>query len=260
MATAPFEVGLWISVLPLLLAAATLTWLISLPIRNVGIADVLWSLLLFMAGVVYALGSDPRAPRLSLVLWLLALWAARLAWHLTGRNLAAELPRYRDLRERHGKGFWIIALFRFFWVRVACAWVVSLPLLGACASNEPIGWLDHAGVAVWALGFTVEVIADRQLARFRRDPANADRVLDRGLWRYSRHPNYLGELGVWTGFWLIALGAGAGWSVAGPLLLAVMLGWLTGVAPMERDIGNRRPPYADYVLKTNAFLPGPPRN
>lgn len=255
-----FDFAVWFSALPFLLGAATFSWLISLPLKNVSLADPLWSLMLFMAGVVYALGSDPRAPRLSLVLWLLAAWSLRLAVHLAARNVGrGEDPRYRELRERIRPGFAWKSLYRVFWLRAALAWVVSLPLLGAFAGNRPLGWLDYAGAALWLVGFVFEAGADWQLARFRRNPANAGQVLRRGWWRHTRHPNYFGEACVWWGFWLIALSAGAWWSVAGPMLLSFLLLRVSGVAGLERSIGKGRPQYADYVLKTNAFFPGPPR-
>ena len=254
--SAPFEFGVFLAALPLLLTAATLTWLLSLALRNVSLADPLWGLLLFAAGVMYALGSDPRAPRLSLVLWLLAIWALRLAFHLTARYAGSgEIRRYRDMRERHSPSFGIKSLYLVFLPRALGAWIVSLPLLGAFASTRPTGILDYAGTALCIFGIVIEAVSDRQLARFARDPANADAVLSAGLWRLSRHPNYFGEACVWWGFWLIAVSAGAGWSIAGPALLTVLLLRAWGVARMERDIGNRRPQYADYVLKTNAFFP-----
>jgi steroid 5-alpha reductase family enzyme len=260
MTVAGFEFELWFSALPVLLVAATLTWLLSLPLRNVAIVDSLWSLMLFAAGVIYALGSDPRAPRLSLVLWLLAVWAARLSFHVTLRSIGqGEDHRYRQIRARNQPRFALKSLYLVFWLQALLAWVISLPLLGAFASNQPIGWLDYAGVALWMLGFIFEAGSDWQLARFRNDPANDGKVLSRGLWRFTRHPNYFGEFCVWWGFFLLALSAGAWWSVAGPLLISILLLRVSGVTLLEKDIGNRRPQYADYVLKTNAFFPGPPR-
>lgn len=260
MITAPFEAGIWLSGLPVLVVAATLTWLVSLPLRNVSIADVLWGLMLFAAGVLYALGSDPRAPRLPVVLWLLALWAARLSFYITARNSGkGEDRRYQDIRARHSPGFALKSLYVVFWFQALLAWIISLPLLGAFASNQPIGWLDYLGVAFWIVGFIFEAGGDWQLAKFRKEPANAGRVMDQGLWRFTRHPNYFGEFCTWWGFYFMALSAGAWWSVPGPLLLTFLLLRFSGVRLLEKDIGNRRPQYADYVLKTNAFFPGPPR-
>jgi steroid 5-alpha reductase family enzyme len=257
---APFEFATWYSALPVLVAAATFTWLLSLPLRNVSIVDSLWSLMLFAAGVVYALHADPRAPRLSLVLWPLALWALRLAGYITVRNAGhGEDRRYQAIRARNQPHFALKSLWLVFWLQAALAWVISLPLMGAFASLRPVGWLDYAGLLLWVVGFTFEAVGDWQLARFRRDPANAGAVMDRGFWRYTRHPNYFGEACIWWGFWLIACSAGAWWSLPGPALLTWLLLRVSGVTLLESDIGNRRPQYADYVLKTNAFFPAPPR-
>lgn len=259
--TAAFEFGVWFAALPVLIIAATFTWLLSLPLRNVDIADASLSLLVFVAGVIYALAADPRAPRLSFTLWLCALWAARMAWHLATRNPAGtrESRHHAELRARHQPHFALKSLYLVFWPRALIAWVMSLPLLGAFASNRPTGWLDNLGLALWTAGMVLVTVADWQLRRFAADPANAAAVLDRGLWRFSRHPNYFGECCTWWGFYALALSAGGWWALPGPLLVSWRL-WSAGVSRVERDIGNRRPRYADYVLKTNVFLPSRPRN
>jgi steroid 5-alpha reductase family enzyme len=248
-------------VLPVLLAAATFTWLLSIPLRNASIVDSLWSLMFFAAGVMYGLGADPRAPRLSFELWLLVLWAARLSFYITKRNFGkGEDHRYQAIRARNEPGFTWKSLYLVFWLQALLAWIISLPILGAFASNRPLGVLDYAGSALWLVGFVFEAGGDWQLARFKKNPANAGAVMNRGLWRYTRHPNYFGEFCIWWGFFLIALSAGAWWAIAGPLLISFLLLKVSGVTLLEKDIGNRRPQYADYVLKTNAFFPGPPRN
>ena len=251
-----FESGLWLSALPPLLIAATLTWLLSLPLRNVSIAAPAWGLMLFAAGVWYALGSDPRAPRLSPVLWLCAVWAARLSWHVGTRDSGTEDRRLRELRARHDPNFALKSLYLLFLPQAFAAWFISLPLLGAFSSIRPIGWLDLAAGGLCLAGFIIEACADWQLRRFRSRSAGGGEVLDRGLWRYSRHPNYFGECCVWWGFWLFAVAAGAWWSWPAPLLLTWLLLRVSGVPAAEREAGNRRPQYADYVLKTNAFFPG----
>ena len=260
MITASFDTGQWLSALPLLLAASFLTWLLSLPMRNVGLIDPLWSLMLFAAGVLYALDTDPRAPRLPPVLWLLAIWAARLAIHLVMRSAGGgESRHYRQIRSNHTRYFPLKSLYLVFVQRAVLAWLVSLPLLGAFAGNAPLGPLDWLGGLLWLIGFVFEAAADWQLARFRRDPANADAVMDRGLWRYTRHPNYFGEFCIWWGFYCFAFAAGAWWALPGPVLLSWLLLRVSGVPRLEKDIGKRRPQYADYVLKTNAFFPSRPR-
>jgi len=243
-----------------LLIAATFTWLLSLPLRNVSIVDSLWSLMLFAAAVIYGLGADPRAPRLAFVLWLVMLWAARLSIYITARGMGkGEDPRYQAIRARNEPGFAWKSLILVFWLQAVLAWIISLPLLGVFASNQPIGVLDYLGILLWLTGFVFEVGGDWQLSRFKRNPANAGAVMSSGFWRYTRHPNYFGEFCIWWGFAVLALSAGAWWSVAGPLLLTFLLLRVSGVRLLEKDIGNRRPRYADYVLKTNAFFPGPPR-
>jgi steroid 5-alpha reductase family enzyme len=255
-----FDFELWLSALPVLLVAATFTWMLSLPLRNVAIVDSLWILMLFAAGVIYGLGADPRAPRLAFVLWLLVLWAARLSIYITSRSMGkGEDHRYQAIRARNEPGFKWKSLYLVFWLQALLAWIISLPLLGVFASNQPVGVLDYLGILLWLAGFAFETAGDWQLARFKRDPANAGAVMTSGLWRYTRHPNYFGEFCVWWGFWLMALSAGAWWSAAGPVLLTFLLLRVSGVRLLESDIGNRRPQYADYVLKTNAFFPGPPR-
>jgi steroid 5-alpha reductase family enzyme len=258
---AHFDLGLWLSALPVLLVAATFTWLLSIPMRNVSIVDSLWSLMFFAAGVIYGLQADPRAPRLSFVLWMLVLWAFRLSFYITVRNVGkGEDHRYQAIRARNAPGFRWTSLYLVFWLQALLAWAISLPILGAFASNRPLGFLDWLGLALWLTGFVFEAGGDWQLARFRKNPANAGKVMDRGLWRYTRHPNYFGEFCIWWGFWLVALSAGAWWSFVGPLLITFLLLKVSGVSLLEKDIGNRRPQYAEYVLKTNAFFPGPPRN
>jgi steroid 5-alpha reductase family enzyme len=198
LTTAAFNFELWLSALRVLLIAATLTWLLSLPLRNVSIAGPLWSLLLFAAGVVYGLSADPRAPRLEFVLWLVAVWAARQSIYLIARTRGqAEDARYEAIRWK--------SLYRVFWLQAAAAWIVSLPLLGVFASNAPIDVLDYVGMLLWLAGFVFEAGGDRQLLRF------------------GRHPNYWGSLCVWWGFWCMAASAGAWWSAVGPVLLTVLL-------------------------------------
>jgi steroid 5-alpha reductase family enzyme len=258
---ANFDLGSWLAVLPVLLAAATFTWLLSIPLRNASIVDSLWSLMFFAAGVMYGLGADPRAPRLAFVLWMLVLWAVRLSFYITRRNLGkGEDHRYQAIRARNEPGFAWKSLYLVFWLQALLAWIISLPILGAFASNRPLGVLDYAGIALWLVGFVFEAGGDWQLARFKKNPANSGAVMNHGLWRYTRHPNYFGEFCIWWGFFLIAMSAGAWWSIAGPLVISFLLLKVSGVTLLEKDIGNRRPQYADYVLKTNAFFPGPPRN
>jgi steroid 5-alpha reductase family enzyme len=188
------------------------------------------------------------------------LWGLRLAAHLTWRNHGQpEDRRYQQIRKRNEPNFTLKSLYLVFGFQALLAAVISVPLLGAINSPAPIGTLDYAGIGLWLLGLAFEAGGDWQLARFKADPANAGQVMDRGFWRYTRHPNYFGDFCVWWGFYLIAAGAGGWWSVAGPAIMTVLLLRVSGVALLEKDIGERRPKYAEYVRRTNAFFPGPPR-
>jgi len=243
-----------------ILALAVATWVLSLVKRDVSIVDSLWPLLFLAAAVAYAATTPAPGPRTALVLVLVTVWALRLAVYLTWRNWGEpEDRRYQQIRKGNEPHFALKSLYLIFGLQGALAWIISLPLLAAIGGLRDINVLDLAGVALWAVGVAFESVGDWQLARFKGDPANHGRVMDRGLWRYTRHPNYFGDFCVWWGFYLIAAAAGGWWSVLGPLLMSFLLLRVSGVALLEKDIGARRPAYRAYVARTNAFFPGPPK-
>ena len=255
-----FDLHAWLTALAVLLSAGALTWLVSVAQRNVTIVDTLWPVLFILAALVYASQVVERGPRTFMVIALVTTWGLRLATHLTLRNHGQpEDRRYQQIRSRNEPNFTLKSLYLIFGFQALLAALISLPLLAAINSPAPIGPLDYAGVALWIVGFAFEAGGDWQLVRFKSDPANAGQVMDRGFWRYTRHPNYFGDFCVWWGFYLVAAGAGGWWSVAGPALMTVLLLRVSGVALLEKDIGERRPKYAEYVRRTNAFFPGPPR-
>ena len=249
---------LWLEALPVLLGAAALTWVYSVLKRNVTIVDTLWSLLFVIAATVYVASVESPSQRAWLVLGLVGIWGARLATYLAWRNRGHEEDRrYQAIRQRNEPHFALKSLWLIFGFQAVLAWIISLPLAGTVAGDAPLGLLDWLGVALWAIGLYFEAVGDWQLARFKADRANAGRVMDRGLWRYTRHPNYFGDFCVWWGLYLLALSAGAWWTVVGPLIMSFLLLRFSGVRLLERDIGERRPAYAEYVRRTNAFFPGP---
>jgi steroid 5-alpha reductase family enzyme len=242
-----------------ILVVAVAAWLVSLRIDDVSIVDSLWAILILLPAACAAL-LLPAGPRAAWVLAMGALWGARLSGYITWRNWGeGEDHRYRAIRARNEPGFRWKSLYLVFGLQGVLAWIVSAPLLVAVASPAPVGWLDVAGAALFAIGFLFEAVGDLQLARFRADPSNRGRVLDRGLWRYTRHPNYFGEFCLWWGFFLVALAAGGAWTIVSPALMTILLLRVSGVALLEKDIGERRPAYRDYVARTSAFLPWPPR-
>jgi len=249
---------LWLAALPFLLGAAALTWVVSVVKRNVTIVDTLWSLLFVIAAAVYVASADAPLQRAWLVLCMVGLWGLRLAGYLAWRNRGHEEDRrYQAIRRRNEPNFALKSLWLIFGFQAVLAWIISLPLAGAAAGDASLGLLDGLGVALWAVGVFFEAVGDWQLARFKASPANAGRVMDSGLWRYTRHPNYFGDFCVWWGLYLVALSAGAWWSIIGPLIMTFLLLRFSGVRLLERDIGERRPAYAEYVRRTNAFFPGP---
>jgi steroid 5-alpha reductase family enzyme len=240
--------------------AAFATWLLSLYLRDVSIVDSLWSLLFLLAACCYALGAGQPGPRTPLILLLTGVWALRLAVFITWRNWGhGEDRRYQAIRARNQPHFELKSLYLVFLLQAVLAWLISLPLFGAIVSPGPPGALDVAGAALWLVGLVFEAGGDWQLARFKADPGNQGKVMDRGFWRLTRHPNYFGDFCVWWGFYAIAVSAGAWWSFPGPLLMSLLLMRVSGVTLLEKDIGERRPQYADYVRRTNAFFPGLPK-
>jgi steroid 5-alpha reductase family enzyme len=240
--------------------AALATWGISLLRRDVSIVDSLWAVMIALGGWAYYLTADPIGPREGLVLGLASLWALRLSGHITWRNWGhGEDRRYQAIRARNQPHFELKSLHLVFGLQAVLAWIVAWPLMAALAGDAPLGWLDGLGAVLWLFGIGYEAVADWQLARFKADPANAGRVMDRGLWRYSRHPNYFGEACVWWSAGLVAVAAGGAWTLVSPLLMIVLLLKVSGVALLEQDIGERRPAYRDYIARTSAFIPWPPR-
>jgi len=252
--------SLWLSSLPAIAVLTATAWAVCTVRRNVGLVDIFWSLFLLLAAVVYAIAAAPAGPRATLVLALVAAWAVRLAAYLTARNWnAPEDHRYQAIRARNQPNFEWKSLYLVFGLQGLLAWIISAPLAAAVASPAPLGPLDWAGAALAAFGIVFESVADAQLARFRRDPVGAGQVLDRGLWRWSRHPNYFGECCVWWGFFLLAVAGGGAWTAFSPLIMTLLLLRVSGVSLLEKDIGERRPAYRDYVARTSAFVPWPPR-
>jgi steroid 5-alpha reductase family enzyme len=250
----------WLTPAPALLALALLAWAIATARRNAGLVDIFWPLFFLLGAIVCAALAEAPGARAFLVLLLVAAWALRLATHLALRNWnAPEDHRYRAIRARNEPGFAWKSLYLVFGLQAVLAWLILAPVAAAIDAPIPLGGLGLAGVALAAFGATFEAIADAQLARFKADAANRGGVMDEGLWRYSRHPNYFGEFCVWWGFYLLALDAGAWWALFSPVLMTVLLLRVSGVALLERDIDERRPAYRDYIARTNAFFPGSPR-
>ena len=244
------------------LAVMFALWVASLARRDVSIVDIWWGPgFAFLAAIAFSLAAAPVS-RGTLLLALVAIWGVRLGGHLLWRNWGhGEDARYAQMRRHHGERFRWISLATVFGLQALLQWVVSLPLLLAqlVPGVRPLGVLDACGVALFATGLFFEAVGDAQLARFRADPSNRGRVMDRGLWHYTRHPNYFGDCLVWWGFFAIAAATPAGpWTLASPLLMTFLLLRVSGVALLERSLVRTRPEYRDYIARTSAFFPRPP--
>lgn len=245
------------------LGLALLLWLWSLVRRDASVVDAWWGIFFLLAASLAAVLAPGAPPRRALVLALVAIWSLRLALHLAWRNQGrGEDPRYAAMRRNHGERFGWVSLGTVFLLQGALAVAISLPLLVAVSSREPreLGLLDLAGALLWLVGFTFEAIGDWQLARFRSAPGNRGKVLERGLWRYTRHPNYFGEALLWWGYGLFALATpAAAWTLFAPALMTFLLLRVSGVSLLETGLAASKPGWSDYASRTSAFLPLPPR-
>jgi len=242
------------------ISAAVVLWLISLRIRDVSIVDIFWGP--GVAGVVdlAAWLGQAGGPRTSAVLLLVNLWAIRLAAHIWARH-KGEDHRYAAMRTRFGANWWWASLLQVFLLQAILIWFIPAPLVAAVLySHVAMGWLDYLGIALAAAALVLEALADFQLTAFRADPANKGRVMDRGLWGWSRHPNYFGEAAMWWGYFAIGFGAShQWWLLLSPLLLTFLLLQVSGVSLMEEKMDERRPGYAEYKKRVSAFVPMPPK-
>lgn len=241
-------------------ALAFVAWLASVARRDASLVDRFWSGLIGAAALAYAVALPAAGARAAWMGALLLAWALRLAIYITRRNWGhGEDRRYQAIRARNQPHFALKSLVLVFALQAVIAWIVAMPFLAGFAGAAPLGLLDAAGIALAASGIVFEAVADAQMSRFKADPAHRGQVMDRGLWAWSRHPNYFGEACAWWGFWLLACAAGGWWTVVSPLVMTFLLLKVSGVVLLEKDIGERRPAYRDYVARTPAFIPRPPR-
>ncbi len=246
-----------------LLAFGALWW-VGTRRRDVSIVDVYWGpgfAVIAAVALAFGAGTNPRA---FIVVTLVAMWGFRLGAYLAWRKLQTpgEDFRYAAMRARAGADFDLQSLGTIFGLQAGLMWIVSAPVQWAVTtpSSPDLGMLDFVGIALWGGGLAFEALGDLQLIEFKADPANAGQVLDRGLWRYTRHPNYFGDCCVWWGFYLLACATPHGWwTFVGPTVMTVLLVRVSGVPMLERSLLKRKPGYAAYVARTSAFVPMPPR-
>lgn len=243
-------------------------WAVSVRIRDVSFIDSFWAFGMAMLVVSTFLQAGGAPDRMALITGLTVLWGLRLSIHLFTRWRAeGEDPRYKRIighaMEKKGWSFAKTALLQVFALQAVLLFIVCLPAQLGQMSAEParLGLLAWAGTGVALIGIAFETVGDWQLRRFRADPTMKGKVLDTGLWRYTRHPNYFGDACTWWGIWLVAAETTLGlYSVVGPILITWLLTRLSGVPMLEHGLRKRRPGYEDYIRKTSGFFPWPPRS
>lgn len=246
-----------------ILVVMVATWLVSLATRDASIVDIMWGAGFVISGWVAYVTGDGHDARSNLIIAMVTIWGLRLALYLARRNHGkGEDWRYRLMRRKHGNRFAIRSLITVFLLQGVLMWVVSLPIQLAMTPDDPaIGWIAVGGVILWGIGLFFETLGDAQLAHFKADPDNVGQVLDSGLWRYTRHPNYFGDFCVWWGIFLVAAETGdAMLGIIGPIVMTVLLTRVSGIPMLEHSMAKRRPDYGAYIERTSAFIPRVPKS
>ena len=240
----------------------TSVWILSTMIRDASIVDIVWGAGFVVVAWSSWITSDADGLAALAVRVCVTVWGLRLAGYLAWRNLGkGEDFRYQAMRRKYGARFPLISFVTVFLLQGALMWVVSLPVHVVHDVDPQASPVLVVGVAVWAIGLAFEVVGDLQLARFKADPASAGRVMDTGLWRYTRHPNYFGDFLVWWGIAIMALSNVASMvGVIGAVVMSVLLMRVSGVPMLEHSMAKRRPGYVEYQRRTSAFFPRPPRD
>lgn len=243
--------------------AMTLLWLVSLRLRDSSIVDPFWGTGFVIVNWVYfALTPDGFPARKWLISILVTVWGLRLSLYLLWRNWGkGEDFRYKKLRRDAGANWWWQSYFKVYLLQGILLWIISAPLLAAQYSptSDSFAIFGLLAILLWAFGFFFEAVGDFQLARFKADPGNKGKVLDRGVWRYTRHPNYSGDAAQWWAYYLLAAAAGGFWTIFSPVLMTALLMRVSGVTLLERTLTATKPSYGEYLESTNAFFPWFPR-
>lgn len=243
-----------------LLIVMLVIWLISLPLRDASIVDLVWGLGFVLVGWIHFAHATALTTQQLLLLSCVTIWGVRLSAYLAWRNVGkGEDKRYQRMRESMQPYFGWKSLFVVFLLQGVLIWVISLPLqLSFSPQVLAEGWTNWfiPGLVVWGVGFLFESVGDFQLARFQSIPHNKGKVLKQGLWKYTRHPNYFGDFLQWWGLYLLAISHGQHvWTIFSPLLMSFLLIKVSGVTLLESDLEHSKPEYAEYQKQTNAFFP-----
>ena len=254
---------LFLYALLIIFILVSLLWGFSVIITNVSIVDLFWGMGFVIINAVYFYASGDFSSRKILLLALVSLWGLRLSIYLAWRNIGkGEDFRYQEFRRNYGaKRYWWFSYFQVFLLQAGLMMIVSLPLLGVNSQTNFNGFngLDYLGIIVFIIGFVFEAGGDYQLAKFKKNPNNKGRVLNTGLWKYTRHPNYFGDTAVWWSFGIFSLAAGSYWPFIGSIFMTLLIIKVSGVALLEKSLNRDKPQYHEYIQKTNSFFPWFPK-
>lgn len=246
--------------LSIMLAMAFCVWLLSVKLRDVSIVDSLWSMFFIAFALSFAWRMRSETMAAYVALGLILLWGLRLSGYITIRNHGkGEDRRYQAIRARNQPNFEFKSLYLIFALQAVLAAIVAMPLAPILNGAQDANVATCAGFAIAAFGALFETVADAQMARFKATRASQDDVMNRGLWRYSRHPNYFGEATFWWGMWIASASMGGAWTVFSPLLMNWLLTRVSGVPLLEADLQKRSAAYREYLTTTPRFVPGWPK-
>ncbi len=244
-----------------LLAYMTAWFVISLIVKRNDVADIAWGLgFVLLAWTSFFLSSSNDLRSL-IVCLMVSVWGIRLATHVYLRNKGKEEDyRYNAWRKSWGKWFYIRSYLQVYFLQGVLLFIIVSPvLLINRGRGGEIGWIDLLGFLIWAIGFFFEVVGDAQLTKFIRDKSNKGKLMMSGLWRYTRHPNYFGEVSLWWGIWIISISTTFGlWAFASPLMITILILRISGIPLLEKKM-EEHPDFAQYKKRVSAFFPLPQR-
>ncbi len=239
---------------------ATIWFIISIIAKRNDIADIAWGLgYVLLCGFFFFSGNDH--PRELLIYLLIGLWGIRLAFYIFMRTKGkTEDFRYLQWRKDWGKTFYWRSYLQVYLFQGFFLLLVISPVMIVTAYPQPdLHWLDYLGVAIWIIGFYFEAVGDYQLSKFKKDPTNKGKIIQTGLWRYTRHPNYFGEVVLWWGIFLIAVNSPNGlMGIIGPITITFLLLKVSGIPMLERKYEGRKD-FEAYKNRTSKFFPLPPK-
>lgn len=247
----------------IILVLMTFLWLISLKLKNSSIVDIFWGTgFVILTWIAFLLTPEGFLTRKLILSLLLTVWGLRLSLHILRRNWRKpEDFRYQVWRNAVGTAWWWRSFFKVFLLQGTILWIVSAPLIAAQISSIPnhLAWLDYLAIMFWLIGFFFEAVGDWQLMHFKANSNNRGKVLQTGVWRYTRHPNYFGDATQWWAFYLFALATGNWWTFFSPVIMTTLLLRVSGVTLLEKNLKEQKPGYTEYIESTSGFIPWCPR-